>query len=89
MDKAILLGNIPIQATTWFEKAAEAGDAQGEFLFAVALSEGDGRDRDPRLALQWLDKALIAGDELPDAVRDSARELRGKLAAELSATAKR
>ncbi len=39
-------GEAPGSAADWFERAAEAGDLQGRFLYAVSLAEGDGRPRD-------------------------------------------
>jgi len=63
----------------WFEKAANAGDAQGQFLFAVALAEGDGRPADPRGALLWVDRALAVADELPTEAKLGAERLRARL----------
>ncbi|MEO0398160.1 MAG: tetratricopeptide repeat protein [Pseudomonadota bacterium] len=33
-------------AADWFEKANAAGDLQGRFFYAVALAQGDGREKD-------------------------------------------
>jgi hypothetical protein len=64
----------------WFEKAARAGDPQGQFLYAVALAKGDGREKNPAEALLWIDKALLSADSLPDSMRLNAAELRARLA---------
>ncbi len=69
------------KAGDWFEKAAKAGDAQGQFLYAVALAQGDGRPKDPAQALMWLDRAVAAGDDLPQNMRVNAGELRASLIA--------
>ncbi len=42
----------------WFETAAETGDAQGQFLFAASLAEGQGRVEDPEAALVWAERVL-------------------------------
>ena len=66
----------------WFERAARAGDPQGMFLYAVALAEGDGREKDPAGAVVQLD-ALIAmeGRADPDLLREAQR-LRASLTEE-------
>lgn len=68
------------KAADWFEKAARADDAQGQFLYAVSLAEGDGREKNPSEALMWLDRALLASGELPESMRFNAAELRARLA---------
>jgi len=67
-------------AADWFEKAAKAGDAQGQFLFAVALKEGDGRPQNLIEARQWVDRALSQKAKLPSALQASAEKLRRDLA---------
>lgn len=76
-------------AADWFEKAAAAGDPQGQFLYAVALSEGDGRPKDIAGALQWVDRALAAGDALDPQLRADAQSLRARLAGEAAKPALR
>lgn len=68
-------------AADWFEKAAKAGDPQGQFLFAVALSEGDGRPKDARAALRWVDRTLVESDALDPELKTNAVALRQKLVA--------
>lgn len=71
-------------AADWFEKAAKAGDPQGQFLFAVALSEGDGRPADARAALRWVDRALVSADEMDPELKADAEALRKKLVSGLA-----
>ena len=68
-------------ASDWFEKAAEAGDPQGQFFFAVALAEGDGRKKNRKAALSWVERAL-AGNGLPEKARHDALALKGALGAQ-------
>ena len=70
-------------AADWFERAAKAGNAQGQFLYAVALSEGDGRTKDLSAALAWVEQAL-ANEALTDEIAQNARELRRRLKAQIS-----
>lgn len=70
-------------AAVWFEKAAKEGDPQGQFLYAVALAEGDGIPANPRLALMWVDRALANEISMHDALRLNAEGLRAKLAQEI------
>ena len=62
----------------YFQKAAEAGDPQGMFLYAVALAEGDGREQDAAAASQWLESVMAAHDA-PRDLKAEARALRAKL----------
>jgi hypothetical protein len=48
-------------STTWFRKAAEAGDAQGMYEFAIRLYQGRGIAQDKTQAHQWFEKAAEAG----------------------------
>jgi len=67
-------------AADWFEEAALAGDAQGQFLYAVALAEGDDRDVDATAAAKWLDRVLAAPEALVDPrLRENAEQLRARL----------
>ena len=68
-----------LSTADWFEKAARAGDAQGQFLYAVALKEGDGRERNPSEARTWLDRALAQEDQLPADMIEGAKLLRSEL----------
>ncbi len=65
-------------AADWFERAAKAGNAQGQFLFAVALSEGDGRTKDARQALVWVERAL-ANEAITDDIAENTKTLRKRL----------
>jgi TPR repeat protein len=67
------------RAADWFEKAARAGDPQGQFFYAVALAEGDSRPKNPGEALMWLDRSLAEGVSLPDELRRGALDLRRRL----------
>ena len=50
----------------WFEKSAEGGDAEGQFLLAKALLQGKGLSQDPAGALRWAQAAAEQGQ--PDAM---------------------
>ena len=66
-------------APDWFERAADAGDPQGMFLYAVALSEGDDREKDIAAAAMLAEKVLaMEGKVDPVLIRD-ARTLRARL----------
>lgn len=67
----------------FFAKAAEAGDPQGMFLYAVALSEGDGREKDDSAAVFWLD-SVIAAHNASRELKRNAQSLRARLAGEAS-----
>ncbi|MEM6414391.1 MAG: hypothetical protein AAF720_07015 [Pseudomonadota bacterium] len=45
-------GEVPGKAADWFEKADKAGDLQGRFLHAVAIANGDGREKDVQRAVK-------------------------------------
>lgn len=45
------------EAVAWFAKAAEQGNAEGEFGLARMLAAGEGISRDPALALRWMKAA--------------------------------
>ena len=68
-----------VSAADWFEKAARAGDAQGQFLYAVALATGDGRAPAPAEALRWLNLALKDSMGLEAETRRNAERLRADL----------
>lgn len=66
-------------AADWFERGANAGDAQAALLFAVALSKGDGRPKDiPAAAL--LATRIASAPETPDPIRAQAARLSEALA---------
>lgn len=70
-----------LSTADWFERAAMAGDAQGQFLYAISLKEGDGRKRDLASALLWLDRALDQQGLAPE-MRKNGEVLRRELTAE-------
>ena len=67
-------------AADWFEKGAHAGDTQSAFLYAVALSEGDGRARDIVGALTIADQLVVAKDA-PEPIKAQAAALRKSIKA--------
>jgi len=73
-------------AADWFEKAARAGDPQGQFLYAVSLAEGDGRETDPAQALVWLDRAIQVKDGLVPETRKNAVKLKADLNKRINAS---
>lgn len=48
-------------AANWFAKAAKAGDAEGQFLYAYALATGEGIARDPIQAYVWVLRSNAQG----------------------------
>lgn len=62
-------------AADWFERGLRAGDAQSAFLYAVALSEGDGRERDIPAAMAIADR-LIASADTPEPLKAQAAALK-------------
>ncbi len=72
-------------AADWFQRAADAGDPQGQFLYAVALKEGDGREKDLAGAIMWIDRSLAAEEGgLEPQTRQEAEALRSQIIAEMS-----
>lgn len=67
-------------AADWFEKGARAGDPQAALLYAVALSQGDGRAQDIIGALTIADK-LIASRTAPDTLKAQAAALKNEIRA--------
>lgn len=67
-------------AADWFEKGARAGDAQSAFLYAVALSEGDGREKNILAALTIIDQ-LIASKTAPEPLKAQAAALKKSIRA--------
>jgi hypothetical protein len=72
-------GDAPGIAADWFEMGARAGDPQSAFLYAVALSEGDGRAKDVGAAMAVIEK-LIASPETSEPLKAQARALRQAIA---------
>ena len=68
-------GDLPAD---WFERAAKAGDPQGRFLYAVALSEGDGRDKDAASARVLIDDLLSDAAVSPE-LKAHAKKLKERL----------
>jgi TPR repeat protein len=73
-------GDAEGEAADWFEKGAKAGDAQSAFLFAVALSEGDGREKDILSALTIADQ-LIASKTVSQPLKAQAAALKKSIRA--------
>ena len=48
-------------AVGWYRRAAEAGHAEAQFNLATMLMEGEGCDRDPVAARDWLNRSLAGG----------------------------
>jgi uncharacterized protein len=46
----------------WFREAAKGGDVGAQYLLASMYEQGDGVDRDLRLARYWYDIAAKNGD---------------------------
>ena len=53
------------QATVWFEKAAQMGDAESQFMLGVCYMIGKGQNHDPKKAMKWFE--LAAKQYHPDA----------------------
>ena len=49
------------QAAAQYRKAAEAGDAEGQYALGAMLAEGRGVDRDDADARRWIERAATAG----------------------------
>lgn len=70
-------------AADWFERGANAGDAQAALLYAVALSKGDGRAKDIASAAR-LAQRLSSAPETPAPIRAQAARLQQSLARQIS-----
>lgn len=66
-------GAAPGSAADWFEKGARAGEPQSALLYAVALSRGDGRPRDPAAALRIAERVLSSDTAAPEIRAQAAR----------------
>lgn len=52
-----------IEALKWFQRAAEAGNAESQNILGVVYQRGDwGTKTDPQLAIQWFERAAKQGD---------------------------
>ena len=72
-------GVAAVSAADWFEKAARAGEPQGQLLYAAALARGEGRKADPVKALFWLNRLLKRPETLPPEARQNAETLRQEM----------
>ncbi len=50
-----------VDAVTWYTKAAEAGDAEGQYRLGLCCLNGVGRAADRAQALRWLNAASDQG----------------------------
>lgn len=71
-------GDAPGVSADWFERGANAGDAQAALLYAVALSKGDGRPKNIAAAAM-LASRIAAAPETPAPLRAQAERLRQTL----------
>ena len=76
----------PGQAVFWFQRAAAAGNPDGQFNLAVHYAKGEGISKNPVRAYVWFDLAEAQGDEEAGRNRD---EIRKSLTAEQLAEAKK
>ncbi|HEY4466705.1 MAG TPA: SEL1-like repeat protein [Klebsiella sp.] len=52
-----------IEALKWFQRAAEAGNAESQNILGIVYQRGDwGTKMDPQLAIQWFERAGKQGD---------------------------
>ncbi len=49
------------EAAGHYRRAAEAGNAEGQYALGAMLAEGRGLDRDEATARQWIERAVAAG----------------------------
>lgn len=57
---------LPKVSALWLKRAAQTNDSRGQLYYGIALLEGNGVKRNPRIAKQWLQLAANQGD--PDAI---------------------
>ena len=69
-------------AAKWFERAAKAGDSEGQFLYAFTLAKGDGIEKSFEDAYFWL---LRSGESGVDAYDKDRKDLRERLEANVDA----
>lgn len=61
-------------AAKWFERAAKAGDSEGQFLYAFTLAKGEGIDQSYEDAYYWLLRSGESGVDDYDNDRKALRE---------------
>lgn len=69
-------------AAKWFERAAKAGDSEGQFLYAFTLAKGEGVTQSFEDAYFWL---LRSGESGVDAYDKDRKDLRERLEANVDA----
>jgi len=68
------------EAAEWFRKSAQAGDSEGQFLYAFTLAKGEGLEQNFEEAYYWALKSGESGVDEYDADRVTLRKgLEGKL----------
>jgi len=78
------------KAANWFRRSAEAGDAEGQFLYAFTLAKGEGLTQNFEEAYYWALKSGDSGVDEYDADRETLRKgLEGKLSAAAISRVKR
>ncbi|MCK6433124.1 MAG: hypothetical protein L6Q68_08840 [Aquabacterium sp.] len=61
-DKSPLPAPNPVEAARWYQKAAEAGDAESQYRYGMLLRSGRTDDTDgPERSVGWLGKAAAQG----------------------------
>ncbi len=65
----------PVQAASWWRRAAERGDADGQAMLGAALHLGAGVPRERPAALAWLLRAQRGGSALAAPFLSPARAL--------------
>jgi TPR repeat protein len=63
----------PVQAVTWWDKAAARGDADAQAMLGAAYHLGAGVARDPVSALMWLLRGQYGGSQLATPFIDPVR----------------
>ena len=63
------------EGVKWFRKAAEQGDAEGQYNLGVCYAKGDGVAQDDVTAYMWSNLAAASGSK----IAKSAKELRSRL----------
>jgi TPR repeat protein len=58
---------LPKVSALWLKRAAQTNDSRGQLYYGIALLEGKGVKRNPRIAKQWLTLAANQGDS--DAIK--------------------
>lgn len=66
-------GDAPGVPADWFELGARSGEPQGALLYAVALSKGDGRQKDEAGALRLAELVITSGEAAPATRAQAAR----------------